>query len=809
MEVGSNETLRNIATTLLIAIAYTVTGKLGLLSVMEAAGGGNVTLVWPPTGVAFAAVLMLGYRAWPGLAIGALAINFLNGAPLVFTVATAIGNPLPAILAIYLLRHFGKGSLHLDHLKGVLWFVTVPCFATTTLSATFGSLSLLASGVIPTEALSSVWVKWWIGDSMGVLLVAPLLLTLQDWKRTSWTKERAVEGVSFVFVLLIGCLATLTDFLGASHGSILTADQLYFYLLFPVAVWGSTRFGQKGAALVVSLALVFSIVGALIGHGPFILDSLTATLLHMHAFLAALAFVSFFLAAVSEERLRVTEELKESETMFRNLFEYANDSIFIVEPHTRQIIDANANAAKRLGYKRAELLSFNLREIEDPEFAGLDPEFLNALKNEGCATFEHFQRHKDGTLIPVEISAQIIDRGPKKVIQAIVRDITKGKAAESQLRKLSLAVEQSPNMIFITDLDGKIEYVNGKFTEITGYTKDEAIGTNPSILKSGTTSPELYQNFWSTIKSGNEWRGEIEDKRKDGSLYWAAMSVTPVKNLVGEVTHFVAVHEDISDRKVAEQRILDAHREAETANKAKSELLANMSHELRTPLNAIIGFSDTLLSEILGPLSTDKQREYVNDIHHSGQHLLELINDILDMSAIEAGKVELSQDLVEIPDILDSSFRLVGPRAKLGEVSLSSEFEPDLPLLRVDERRTKQILLNLLSNAVKFTEPGGSVVAKAKLTQNGEMEITVSDNGIGMDADEVKKALTRFGQADSGLDRKHEGTGLGLPLTRKLLELHDGKLRIESKKNKGTVATAVFPSYRLEARAVSNSGAAE
>lgn len=236
---------------------------------------------------------------------------------------------------------------------------------------------------------------------------------------------------------------------------------------------------------------------------------------------------------------------------------------------------------------------------------------------------------------------------------------------------------------------------------------------------------------------------------------------------------------------------------AQIASRAKSDLLANVSHELRTPLNAIIGFSSTIKEEVFGPIGHEKYREYLNDIHYSGQHLLELINDILDVSAIEASALKLNEENVSLSDIIEWSVNVILPRAEHTQVRLTSVFDPKIPLLFADERRIKQVMLNLLSNAVKFTPEGGAVSVDAQLNNDGTLSFSVGDNGIGMNDDEAITALTAFGQVDSGLNRKHEGTGLGLPLTQGLMELHGGTLDIESIKEVGTLVTATFPKERV------------
>jgi signal transduction histidine kinase len=249
-------------------------------------------------------------------------------------------------------------------------------------------------------------------------------------------------------------------------------------------------------------------------------------------------------------------------------------------------------------------------------------------------------------------------------------------------------------------------------------------------------------------------------------------------------------------RQLAE-RLAQARDVANAANKAKSDFLANMSHELRTPLNAIIGFSEIMNAELLGPLGTPEYKQYAGDIHESGAHLLSLINDILDLSKIEAGRMDLVEERMVVGEVIEASVRIIRERAQAAELKLVCEIPDDLPNLFADERAIKQILLNLLSNAVKFTEAGGQVKIAACATPAGEIAFSVADSGVGMNAAEIKKALSPFGQVDSSLARKHEGTGLGLPLARSMTEVHGGTFAIESEKGVGTTVTITMPADRV------------
>ena len=250
------------------------------------------------------------------------------------------------------------------------------------------------------------------------------------------------------------------------------------------------------------------------------------------------------------------------------------------------------------------------------------------------------------------------------------------------------------------------------------------------------------------------------------------------------------------ERKRVEAQLVETKNSAEAASRAKTDFLANMSHELRTPLNAIIGFSEILKQEPLGPLGHPSYRDYVRDVYESGVHLLRIINDILDLSKIEVGKLTLTETPIEPREAIESCMRIVRERAENAGLNLIADISPDLPTLNADERMVKQVLLNLLSNAIKFTAAGGSVRVVARVDDKDGVMIQVVDNGIGIAPADIERALQPFEQIDSSLHRKYQGTGLGLPLARSMCELHGGRFTIESTVGQGTTVTVRFPPER-------------
>jgi two-component system cell cycle sensor histidine kinase PleC len=290
-------------------------------------------------------------------------------------------------------------------------------------------------------------------------------------------------------------------------------------------------------------------------------------------------------------------------------------------------------------------------------------------------------------------------------------------------------------------------------------------------------------------------------RRTDGKVRFVEGKTSPVFDSAGDCIGFFGVTQDITERKRAEEELLVAKEQAEFANRTKSEFLANMSHELRTPLNAIIGFSEVIRDQTFGPVGSPKYVEYVKDINESGAHLLELINDILDLSKIEAGKLELYDQLVDVTKIVDACLTVVKGRVEEAGLRLETHFADGLPALKADQRKMKQILMNILSNAIKFTPAGGEVTIKTWFHMNDGYVFQISDTGIGIALEDIPTALAPFRQTDGDLNRKYEGTGLGLPLSKALIEAHGGCLDLQSEVGAGTTVTVRLPAERIVSQA--------
>lgn len=486
----------------------------------------------------------------------------------------------------------------------------------------------------------------------------------------------------------------------------------------------------------------------------------------------------------------VHQELLYSQKKYSSLFENAYSIMMIIDPETRKFVDANKAAANFYGYSIDEMKQLQLTDIipiSEEELTDSLSKAVDFKQNQ----FIRQHRLANGSYRFVEVFTSPIFINGKNFLFSVIHDIQDRILAEKNLKKLNKAIEHSPVSVVITDCDGNIEYVNPKFCELTGYSWDEVIGGNPKILNSGEQDSSYYKDLWTTISSGKNWYGEFKNKKKDGSFYWESASISPLFDEQGYITHYVAIKEDITERKLKEAELLHAKEVAEDSDRLKSNFLANMSHELRTPLVGILGYADILSNE----LNSKEHKEMAGTILQSGQQLIETLNSILDLSRIEANKNELEIKTYDLREILNESYFLYKPVAKSRNLSLRINVPSQNLFIDADRHVLSKIFNNLINNALKFTLNGGVTISADVIVDGKELLIKtdVTDTGIGIPEKFQKVIFEPFRQASEGLSRNYTGTGLGLTLTRKFVELINGSISVESKEGSGSTFSVTLP----------------
>ena len=496
--------------------------------------------------------------------------------------------------------------------------------------------------------------------------------------------------------------------------------------------------------------------------------------------------------------------LESRSARFSRVLENSLNEILIFDDKTLRFIDVNKVAQSNLGYSMEELRCMTPMDIKPQFTPGTFEKLTESLRTgeQPELIFTTVHRRKDQTMYPVEIHLQYMDENPS-VFVAVVRDIDDRLRMESELRKLAQAVEQSSESIVITNLNAEIEYVNEAFLEATGFTREDIIGKNPRILQTGKTPPETFRSLWAALTSGNAWQGEFVNQNKYGQEYIEHAIITPIRSPDGTITHYVAVKDDITEKKQLTQE-LEAHRhnleelvgertaqlgeameKAESANKAKSIFLANMSHEIRTPMNAIIGLTHLLLRD--GPRHDQSGR--LTKIKTNAGHLLEIINDILDLSKIEAGKLILEHSSFNLRELLEHIRSMFSEEIRAKGLTIEVDVGDTPEWLTGDATRLRQAVLNYVGNAIKFTEMG-KLYLRARILEESDgqllLRFEVQDTGIGVAADKLADLFDAFEQADASNTRVHGGTGLGLTITRRLVLMMGGEVGAESELGRGS-----------------------
>lgn len=492
---------------------------------------------------------------------------------------------------------------------------------------------------------------------------------------------------------------------------------------------------------------------------------------------------SFLMARNKVNRIKSNAVIQER----ARIFDY-NPAPVLKVSKNGEILSSNVAAKAILGLTSAPP---SIQSV----FNRLDKRIFNQIDSNDIFTFEYRIKEKTYYMATIKekSSGQIFFYGT---------DITENSRIREELKNFQIAVKQSANVIVFTDLEGRILFVNDAFKTVTGYSSEEVLGKKPSVLNSGYHSNSFYENLWNTIDSGKVWTGEFYNKRKDGSFFWEKSTISPVLDGEGKPRFFIAVKEDITEKKEIESELKtqtqnaetarinaeQARAEAESANILKSSFLANMSHEIRTPMNAILGFTRLLLDKEIHK----NDREMLEIIMNSGTSLLSLINDILDFSKIEANEIEISTVKINIPNFFESIKGMFTIQTKQKSLDFNIELSNYLPkIVFGDENRLRQILINIIGNAIKFTDKGSIEVTVDWISDN--LNISITDTGIGIADNKLEEIFSPFKQTDSSIDRKYEGTGLGLAISLRLTKLMGGELTVESKISEGSTFTVILP----------------
>jgi PAS domain S-box-containing protein len=671
--------LSPLGLSLLVAIVYFAGAELGLsLATLHQ----NVTPVWPPTGVAIAALLIFGGRVWPGVFIGALAANLPTSISVASAVGIATGNTLEAVVAWFLLQRSNRWGRSFDSVSDVLIFVVYASVLAPLVSATIGSLSLCFGDPNQWNRFARLWLTWWMGDGFGALIVSPLILS---WSSSRKIARRDIPELSSLFVLLL--IVVLVVFGGWFPGPVKTYPLAY--LCLPCLLWAAVKFDQRIVTTSIVLTAAVAVWGAKHNYGPFVQSSANGTLLLLMSFVGTGSLMTLLVAAVTTERRRAEAEkwrlASELELHRRRVEDIVAHVPGVVweawgkpDAANQRIDFVSSHVEKMLGYSEAEWLStpnfwLSLVHPDDKERAAAEAAAIFASGKGGTSRFRWLR--KDGREIWVEA-------------QSIVVSDEHGPAG------------------------------------MRGVTLDITAAVNAEIERADLLKRESH-----------------------------------------------------------------AREQAEEASRLKEEFLATVSHELRTPLNAVVGWARLLRS---GQLDGEGVAHAVEVIERNAAAQRQIIEDLLDVSRIVAGKLRISTQPVDLLLVIHSAIDAVRPAAEAKEIKIGTHVEASDSIVRADVERLQQVLWNLLANAVKFTPPGG--VIDVYLDRHDSLaEIRIEDSGPGVPPEFLPHIFERFSQADGSSTRKHGGLGLGLAIVRHLVELHGGTVSAANRGEGGAILTVRLP----------------
>jgi PAS domain S-box-containing protein len=649
-----------------VAVVYFATGRLGLLLPIVQ---DNVTLLWAPSGIALAALLLFGPRLWPGVTLGALLTSASTGAPLVVCLGIATGNTLAALTGFLLLRETGEFRASLERVRDVLALVVLAAGGGPVVSASFGVASLALGGVVPAEQGAEVWGYWWLGDAMGILLVTPVLLTwAQSGPRQDRPVARILEAVALPVLLIVTSFLTLGTWIERQPVS---TPPLSF-TAFPFMVWAALRFGQRGAVTVNLLALSVAIWATTRGLAPFARGTLEERLVYLHAYMAVAAVTSMLLAAIFTERLRAEEALRGSEERLRLALDAGRCGVWDWD------IPNNRITWSDLVY----------------EFHGLAPGTFGGQ---------------------VEDFAGLVHPEDRERVAALIQR---------------------------------------------------------------------------SIEEGTGYHAEMRILQPSGAVRWISTDGRVYRDEAGRPVRMLGATLDITERRQTEAELRRAKAAAEAASEAKDRFLAALSHELRTPLTPVLA----VVSALQGEEGLRGFSDELAMIRRNVELEARLIDDLLDLTRIARGKLELHREVTDVRQILEHALGICCERAvTAGLLHVEAHLAAAEHRVWADSSRLTQVFWNLLSNAVKFTPAGGSVrvrTRRAEAPDGSSLIIEISDTGAGIEPELLPRIFDAFEQGT----RRSGGLGLGLAISRAIVELHGGSIDASSEgPGRGATFTVRLP----------------
>jgi len=812
-----------LTTIAILAAVYFGAAKLGLkLAFVHA----SATAVWPPTGIAMAAFLVLSYRVWPGIFLGAFLANITTAGSVATSIGIATGNTLEGLLGAYLVNRFAHGRNTFDRPRDIFRFTVLAGIESTAVSATFGVTSLCLGGFANWSGYGAIWLTWWLGDAVGALTVAPLLVLWITKPRIRWNRRQLFEAGLLLFALILVALAVFGGWFPAEN-----KNYPLEFICGPLLFWTAFRFGQRETATATLVLAGIAIWGTLNGFGPFARENANESLLLLQGFMGVTAVMTLSFAAVVAERKRIDEALRkaykesdlrvqqrtaelskvvetlEAEIIERKKAEEAlsklaeivkssDDAIISWTLDCAIIVSWNPGAERMFGYSADEAKGRLITLVIPSDRAEELPEIIESMKRgERLEHYETRRLRRDGREIEVSLSlSPLKDAGGRITeVSAIVRDITERKRAEEVVRQLAAIVESSDDAIISKTMEGAIVSWNAGAARIFGYPPEAMLGRPCAILFPSDRSAEAPK-ILARIKRGERVE-HFETKwiRRDRRQIDVSLTVSPIKEDTGKIIGISVIARDITERKQAEgeirqlneeleQRVHQRTAQLEAANKELEAFSYSVSHDLAAPLRSINGFSQALLEDYAEKLDA-QGKDYLQRVRAASQRMARLISDMLNLARVT--RAEMHRESVD----LNALARLVAAELQQTDLSRRVEFViADGVVANGDARLLQVVLENLLGNAWKFTSkhPTARIefgVLESDTNGDGKPIYFVRDDGAGFDKTFAHKMFDAFQRLhDTG---EFEGNGIGLASVQRVINRHGGRVWAEGEVERG------------------------
>ena len=766
-----------------LAGVYFIAGKLGLaLAFLHP----SATAVWPASGIALAAFLVLGYRVWPGIFLGAFLVNITTAGSMGTSIGIAMGNTLEGLVGAYLVNRNANGRHSFERPQDIFKFAALAGMVSTTVSATFGVTSLSLGGYANWSDYSSIWLTWWLGDAAGDLVVTPLLVLWSANPRLRWNREQVLE----VTLLLLFLLLISQAVFGELSTTLVNSYPLAYFCV-PILVWTAFRFSQRETATATFLLSGIATWGTLLGFGPFARETPNESLLFLQSFMGSTALMAMAFSAVVTERKRA----EETHARLAAIVESSHDAI--ISKRLDGIVTSwNKGAERIFGYAAEEITGKPVAALIPTDRQNEGPAIIERLKRgERIEHYETVRRRKDGKDIDVSLTISPIKDFKGRIIgvSKIARDITERKRAEAALResetRFRVMADTAPVLIWMSGLDGLWTFFNKPWLEFTGRALDQELGNGWAEDVHHEDRQRCLEIYRSAFEARKEFKMEYRLRRTDGEYRWILNIGGPRYEGDGTFAGYIGSCIDITeDRRVAdeirrlnvelEQRVFERTAQVEAANKELESFSYSVSHDLRAPLRSMDGFSLALLEDCADKLDA-KGKDYLRRVRDATQRMARLIDDLLNLARVtREGMRQERVDLSALARSISADLKKTQPNRKVTfAIADGVVVNGDTHLLRV-------ALENLLGNAWKFTSKRPRTKIEFGVArQNGTSAYFVRDDGAGFDMTYAGKLFGAFQRLHS--NQEFEGTGIGLATVKRVIRRHGGHVWAESAMGKG------------------------